>query len=366
MDYTEGATATDIENALSSSRPIGPPRRRDSSLGTSYVGDDDTAIFGGPSHTAMPSSVTAMVHERPLARRFSRSSARDRRKSGVSDTSERDRLRGSRRTSSDSQVVADEYASDPETPAIDDDARSAATRSRRSGRSPDSPEVEPRSLFDNLANLFSSRAAQPNDATSRRGSVSRRSTGGFSRRRRSGDSDDDSGDERWGYSSAEEDTSDDEDLVMDEHRPNIEDIDNEYAASEGGYMSEDNGSSGGNLPMMSGDPLFGDTRIDMDDETAAFLAEDSADRLAGPPSRQTIYLADEDTNMRFVGYYAVPFRKFLWRLGCVCTLGILALLGHWIPTLWLRFVAKEKAFKELGDGFIVVEVCPLITLGSLV
>lgn len=35
--------------------------------------------------------------------------------------------------------------------------------------------------------------------------------------------------------------------------------------------------------------------------------------------------------------------------------GILALLGHWFPRLWLRWVSHEKAFIDSHNGFIVVE-----------
>ncbi|KII92069.1 hypothetical protein PLICRDRAFT_103455 [Plicaturopsis crispa FD-325 SS-3] len=76
----------------------------------------------------------------------------------------------------------------------------------------------------------------------------------------------------------------------------------------------------------------------------------------GPPSRQTIYVADEDSTIRFIGYETVRYRQYLWRLACVLTCGILGLLGHWFPRLWLRWVAREKAFKDTKDGFVVVEV----------
>ena len=32
------------------------------------------------------------------------------------------------------------------------------------------------------------------------------------------------------------------------------------------------------------------------------------------------------------------------------------LIGHWFPRLWLHWVAREKAFKELSRGYIVIEV----------
>ena len=355
-DYTDDATATDIEQALASSRT----RRRDSSLGTSYA-DEPDAIFGGASHALLPSSVSTMPHERRMARRLSKSSARSRRRSGASEVSEQDRPRATHRASADSQALSDgEYASEPEGEPVIDDARSAATRqSGRHRRSSSSDEVEPRSFFDNLANIFNARSSVQIDATSRRNSLSRRSSRGSARRRRSshasGAEDASSGEERWGYSSDEDQSNEEEELVMDEHRVQARDLDIDDAASVGGYASEDQGSSVGHLPMLSGDPLFGDTRIDMEDETAALLPGGDATPPSGPPSRQTIYLADEDSNIRFVGYYSAPLQNWLWRAGCIGSAGILALLGNWVPTLWLRFVAREKAFKDIQNGFVVVE-----------
>ncbi|KZT54211.1 Ca-transporting ATPase [Calocera cornea HHB12733] len=75
----------------------------------------------------------------------------------------------------------------------------------------------------------------------------------------------------------------------------------------------------------------------------------------GPPSRQTIYIADEDTTMRFTGYEPVPWKSWVWFFGCWITVGGLALLGRWLPGLWLKFVCDEKAFKDTTDGVIVVE-----------
>ncbi|EJD52718.1 Ca-transporting ATPase [Auricularia subglabra TFB-10046 SS5] len=180
---------------------------------------------------------------------------------------------------------------------------------------------------------------------SRRSSVSSRGRRGS---RAPSEADEDSGDERWGYSSAEE-YSEDDSLIMQEHRQ-MDDGDVDYAASDPGYASD-----GGDLPMMTGDPLFGDTRIDIEEDQHPGFLPEGPTPFSGPPSRQTIYIADEDSTIRFVGYYPDGVRKWLWRAGCVASAGTLELLGHWIPTLWLRFVAREKAFKEIDPGFIVVE-----------
>ncbi|TFK44814.1 Ca-transporting ATPase [Crucibulum laeve] len=75
----------------------------------------------------------------------------------------------------------------------------------------------------------------------------------------------------------------------------------------------------------------------------------------GPPSRQTVYIPDEDSTIRFVGYETVTWRSCLWRVGCILTFGLLGLLGHWFPRFWLRWVAMEKAFIDAHNGFLVVE-----------
>ncbi|EIW82801.1 Ca-transporting ATPase [Coniophora puteana RWD-64-598 SS2] len=75
----------------------------------------------------------------------------------------------------------------------------------------------------------------------------------------------------------------------------------------------------------------------------------------GPPSRQVVYVADEDHTIRFVGYEIVRWRQYLWWALCVCSAGILGLLGHWFPRTWLRWVVKERGFKDLKHGFVVIE-----------
>ncbi|TDL26307.1 Ca-transporting ATPase [Rickenella mellea] len=75
----------------------------------------------------------------------------------------------------------------------------------------------------------------------------------------------------------------------------------------------------------------------------------------GPPSRQTIFLADEDISVRFIGYETMYWRQWAWRVGCITTFGVLGLFGHWLPRIWLRWVAQEKAFADPRTNFIVVE-----------
>lgn len=344
-DYTDGASAVDIESAANAAHR----RRRDSQLGTSYGGgdehEDDSAIFGGPSHVAVPTSATSMIHERPLARRMSRSSRSRRR----SQASERPSIGAtSRRQSMESQALSDADL------AVSDTEEAVPARTRTGDDLTDNDAPEPRSFFDSLAGMFGGRGTVGDAPPSRPPSVSWRSSrASVSRRRQSVASDAVSGDERWGYSSAEEDEYSDDaathPLMGDgDDRDNVAD-DMDYAASDAGYASEPE------LPMLMGDPLFGDTRIDMEDGDQPGFLPERPPPPAGPPSRQTIYIADEDSTVRFVGYTTNRLRNWTWLAGCVASGGLLALLGHWVPTLWLRFVAREKGFKNIASGFVVVE-----------
>lgn len=154
----------------------------------------------------------------------------------------------------------------------------------------------------------------------------------------------DEDEERWGYSSGEEDT---ESEAGDNLARHASDNESAYRSVEESYPPSPSLA----LHIMSGDPIFGDeARIDMGELD---LLEPPP---PGPPSRQTIYIADEDVHIRFVGYETVAVHQFLWRCCCVLSFGILGLLGHWFPRLWLRWVAQEKAFKHMSHGFMVIEV----------
>lgn len=253
--------------------------------------------------------------------------------------------RDSRQSSQVSLATAEDIHSDGE----DGEEFSEFGGFRRARRKSISPP--PKSgVFSNLAQMFG-RAGPTSDSPprSQRPSLSSRSSRSrLLRRTSSGRSDagsehavDDEEDERWGYASGEEDESDAGSVT--DHRDN----DSFRSIDEGSYPS----SPGLALHVMTGDPIFGDeARIDIGELD---LLEPPP---PGPPSRQTIFMEDEDAHVRFVGYETDIARQFLWRLSCILSFGILGLLGHWFPRIWLRWVAKEKAFKDLEHGFIVIEV----------
>ncbi|KDR75783.1 hypothetical protein GALMADRAFT_97655 [Galerina marginata CBS 339.88] len=347
-DYTEGASAMDIGQALDNTRRT----RRDSQYSTYYDGDGDGAMFSGPGHTANPSSVSRMSHIE-LGRRSS-DGWLSRRKSIESRHSYTQRRR---RDSRDSQVsrqsvegANSQHEEQDETDLLQTADSTSATRGRRKRHRSPSPQARS-GVFENLAHLFGRSGASDD----RRPSLSQQSsTSRLSRRSRQSDAvseyaldTDDEAEERWGYSSGEEDSETDSNKSV-----NIM-HDNASITPSMEYDSEPPSPSEGtqNLPLLNLDPVFGgEARIDMD--TAFTLLEQPP---PGSPSRQTIYIADEDSNVRFVGYEAITWRVWLWRACCVFTFGILGLLGHWFPHLWLRWVARERAFVDSHNGFLVVE-----------
>lgn len=356
-DYTEGASAIDIEEAIANTKRS----RRDSQYSTYLEDDEGGAMFSGPGHSVNPSSVSRMSNLE-FGRRSSDDWSRARRKSHDSLGSRR---RSSRRSSVDSQVSRQSINGDG-VPGEPDENSSLLSDDGRSGRSGDRkhhkslPSPQRHSVFENIANLFG-RSTAGDQAGHRRFSISQRSSTsrlsrGSRRSRRSADTsehavDSDEGEERWGYSSAEEEESEEEPVnVM---------RDNASASTSMEYDSEPSTPTEPtqNLPLLAMDSVFGgEARIDMD---VSFTLLDAPP--PGPPSRQTIYIADEDSTIRFIGYEVVWWRAWLWNIGCIFSLGILALLGHWFPRLWLLWVAHEKAFIDSHNGFVVVEVRIMIS-----
>ncbi|QRW21722.1 cation transport ATPase [Rhizoctonia solani] len=103
------------------------------------------------------------------------------------------------------------------------------------------------------------------------------------------------------------------------------------------------------LPIITGgDPFFGDTRIDISPPASLYDVDATL-----PESRQNVYVADEDAHLRLTGYTRVAWRNLVWYALSILSLGTLALVGRWVPTMWLRFVAREVGFPDAD--FVVVE-----------
>jgi cation-transporting ATPase 13A2 len=327
-DYTEGASPEDIKDAVTINKAL-PDGPRYSSYGEDHFG----SIFDGPGSAVIPSSVSRMSQDDSRRRSMDFPLARRTSQGGRSIDSRRSSLH---RTDSGRTVDSDAVSRD--------DVSYADNRSQgRSGSPPARPSV-----FENIANIFG-RSTVESPVQTRRPSLSRGSTA--SRRSRGarsrassdyGIDDGASGDERWGYSSGEDDEETDQGSMEAE------------VLREGGSDLDSYPPSPTTLPLLINDPIFGgETRIDMGVEF-----EPLDPPPPGPPSRQTIYVSDEDVNIRFVGYEVIRIRQALWRLCCILSFGVLALLGHWFPRLWLRWVAREKAFIQIEHGFVVVEVWP--------
>ena len=335
-DYTEGASATDIGNALDNNRRA----RRDSQYSTYYNVDGDGAMFSGPGHSVNPTSASRMSHLE-LGRRSSDNWSQTRRKSFDSS---HNRRRDSRSSQISRQSVdIDQYESESSLSGDANEQNSVGRRSRR--RRSISPPARS-SVFENLAHIFGKPG--PSDGGQRPSISQRSSMSHISRGSENALEADDNEDERWGYSSGEGDSEDGSQKSL------IAVDDNASITTSMEYDSEppNPGEGSQSLPLLDFDLVFGgEARIDMD---TTFTLLDVPP--PGPPSRQTLYIPDEDNTIRFVGYETILWRAWLWRASCILTFGILALVGHWFPYIWLRWVAREKAFIGGRNGFLVVEV----------
>jgi cation-transporting ATPase 13A2 len=324
-DYTEGASAVDISEAVHNSRRS----RRDSQYSLPYD-DQQGTMFDGPGNSIVPSSVSRMSIDRPRSRRRS-------------EDSQATRPVATHRRSSD---MSSSWSQMPDDSALEEEDIGERVPLRRGRRSP-SPRRT--GMFGGIAHLFGRDTGGDTASSHRRTSIHSRtsSTRLWGRRSDVGSeaaSDVSSeGDDRWGYSSGEEDElSDGEDIARDKSSVASERVFGSYPPSPV--------PSASSLPLLSADQFFGnEARVDVDFEPLD-------PPPLGPPSRQTIHLADEDVTLRLVGYEVSGWHSWAWRLAYVFSFGMLGLLGHWFPRLWLHWVAREKAFKELSRGYIVIEV----------
>ncbi|KAJ8076562.1 hypothetical protein AAF712_000212 [Marasmius tenuissimus] len=342
-DYTEGAAPIDIEDAVKSNRRS----RRDSQY-SAYEDVGEGSIFSGPGHFAIPSSASRMSNVQP-GRRSSEDWSRSRRKSIDSGRHSLDR-----RLSQDSQDS--QMSRGTEGDGEEERGLSESYVSRRTAHRSPSPNATRSGVIGNIVSFFGkSSTTEPPDG--RRSSMSWRSSASFGRRsRRSSRSRSEAGSdygaesdneqERWGYSSGEEDSDDGATSVISRDRDAIS-----ITASMQYDSEPPSPTLGQNLPLLNSDPIFGgESRIDIE-----IPFSDMDPPPPGPPTRQTLYMEDEDTSIRMIGYETIAWRQYAWRIGCILTCGILGLLGHWFPRLWLRWVTRETSFKKIRQGFVVVE-----------
>jgi cation-transporting ATPase 13A2 len=306
-----------------------------------FRGDDevaDGAVFDGPGSVNFPSSISTMRHEGTRA--LSRSFRESRRASMDADAGGGLRGSVSRRSSTQSLSVGDASPTQdgPEMTRERSFGRESLTGSVRN-RSPDDTMQERQSIFGNIARLFGRRDSRSHSPVSRRSRSRQGSAAGDLIESPIEEEDED---DRWGYLSGEEDNDEDEGAPF--RRP-------EYLSSRESFSRPPSPTD--SLPGMLRDPIFGDTRVDIGEPTLL----DDRPPPPGPPSRQGVYIADEDIELRFLGYELQEAHEWMWTIATILTAGLLGLLGQWFPKIWLNWVAKEKGFKLCSRGIIVVEAC---------
>ncbi|PWN25160.1 hypothetical protein BDZ90DRAFT_281756 [Jaminaea rosea] len=352
--------------------------RRDSQV-ASY--GDVGSVFDGPTAGAVPSSVSSMRHTMTRPELGRKASSRARRRIS--------RDGHSRSYGRDDEEAIDDAASG--VSGRDPSIRSAAQSSRigRKRRVPEAADAdaEPRGMLGSLlASITGGGDSHRDDDT--RSRTSRRPALG---RRRSSQSSIESRGRAASSRGSEAGYSDDEGSGFDLEYGTDDDDDDDSGDSMHSTTSDEDGSSarGGILPSAFGplsgavDPVFGDSRIstghepedELDEELQASSGIRDRDVEANQPTdvqeelrkareemsfldkgsrtRQQIYLPDEDTLIRLKGYRVVAAQRIIWTVLCVVTLGILYLLGRWLPRLWLKWTSKEVEFERAE--FVVVE-----------
>jgi cation-transporting ATPase 13A2 len=280
-------------------------------------------------------------------RRYSRDISRSRRNSG---------------NYSDYQYEREDYG---DRPSI---FRHGSRRSRRSlalsdgeddyDQGPADPDEVPPSpgLLPRIASAFGFHQNREDDdeeaGNRRRGSRSVRSAsrrGSSVSRRASTDAP--SSEENWGYSSNEEDTySESSDRTHDDGSFHSSLADDTSLPPQSRPSSP--------IPLLPSDGIFGDPSAPNDSIQLDHFNDVSS------ASKQTILLPDEDLTIRFRGYVTDKLKSFIWLVGCILSLGILGLVGRWIPQFWVRWCGRETDFEQSGDnGWLVVEVCEGIRAG---
>ncbi|KDN36320.1 hypothetical protein K437DRAFT_276836 [Tilletiaria anomala UBC 951] len=134
----------------------------------------------------------------------------------------------------------------------------------------------------------------------------------------------------------------------------------ENANAAGGFSGFGGGTSGirglgrsvgeADVEAYAADPLLQAKA----DEEAARARENLAYLDKSSCSRQQVYLAEEDTLIRFTGYRIITSRRLAYITLCILTLGIVYLVMRWLPRLRLKWLCKEAEFAIDAD-FVVVE-----------
>lgn len=399
----------DVEDTFSSEAMAiagGNRRRRDSQL-SSY--GDLGSVFDGPTADVVPSSVSSMRHTmtRPELSRKASSRVRYRlSQDGYSHSPFRSRKQSTSYDEDRFSAFGGDGSVDIEDTASVVSAGPASIRSsgahssarlgkkrRVQGLDVNEETTPSRGMLGSLLASIRGDRVQDDDSRSR---ASRRPS--LTGRRRSSTSSANShrsrsaGSEAGCYD-AQEQHNNDHDFGL--QYGSDEDDEDEDDSGRSTTSSEDGNSNRGVLlPSAFGplsgavDPVFGDTRITTEHEPEDNLDDELQNasgirhprgsvlhdiEVAAPDpeeelrrareefsylnkdsrSRQQIYLPDEDTLIRLIGYRVIGPKKIVWIIVCVLSLGVMYLLGRWLPKLWLRWTSKEVEFERAE--FVVVE-----------
>ncbi|GAA5912394.1 hypothetical protein JCM5296_001717 [Sporobolomyces johnsonii] len=372
--------------------------------------DPDGALWSGPAAESVPTSVSGFrmrARSRGEIDRLSRELTRSEAEEEASDDDRRSRKSSRRRKRSksvSSRSTRSRRGSDATTTDAGETDDAASTRSRTSSRrrskssrrrrrrseaeesaAASSSEDEPIGFFEGLSNAL--RGRRPSMARNE-SNVSAQSRASSVRSRRS----------RSRVERRSTDTAYESDAVSirseSEFGASAVDSEDPYgpygsssdaaststtqsstSSQEDGPRRRRGGGGGGFLGVPGGGAgdFFGESRVDFDelsgadDDEMSSLGSDDGDKKGGPPSHQLVYIPDEDLPLRFVGLHLSRVRLVAWWLACVCSGGVLWLLGRWMPNLWRNSVGRPGEFDK--SSYVVVEtyhhasqILPLQTL----
>lgn len=345
--------------------------------------DPDGSTFAGPAARSVPTSRSGFrmrARSRGELDRMSRDleRSRDEREDAEDSKSVGGRSRRSRRSSKSkgksrstrssrrgSNATTEGEETDDAGSTTSKGTRSASKKAHRRSRPPSptsSDDDEPRAgFFQGLSNAIRGRPSFSHvDSTSTTGSRPASTRSKLIRRR-----------------------SDDDDAVSVRSESEVGDDDDPYgpygssdttstSSTQSSSSSQDDGprrrrgGGGGFLGLTGGNDPFGESRIDFegvsDDEGSPSRYDGSPVDRKGKHSlnaQQSLYIPDEDLQVRLVGLGVSRFKSVLWTTGCVLSGGSLWLLGRWVPKVWLRSVGKPGEFE--GATYVVIEVSPIST-----
>lgn len=313
------------------------------------VYDDPTgSVFAGPANEAVPSSMSAYHSARRRSTKVHRRSRTASHATRRSTSSKRPTIRraGTSRSSLPSAVSSE---------SSDDDGGDLASQHNKKSRR--SSSFRRKSRDTDAASTTSSRRTSKSHVSAAASLRGRRPSVASTA---AGPSDDETD---LGRPSG--DYSDDENPSDDVYGPYGSSVSSEDSADSSRSAE---GSSG--LFLTHGfvggpDPLFGEHRVDMEEDGDSVHSRESDkrifDSLGGniTGSKQPVYFPDEDLHVVFVGWGPKTWKVIVWTIASVLTLGILPLLGRWLPHWWIRGKGKDRAFARASAVVAHVRICIL-------